>query len=72
MIFAKYFSEVSEGIQFLIAFASLMGFLGLITGCVLFLIGGRFSKRYAYTLIIVSLVLVFMTGLYTGVKYFKI
>jgi hypothetical protein len=70
MIYAGYLSEVSEGARFFIAFASLMGFLGLITGFFLFLIEKK--KRYAITLIIISIMLMWMTGIYTGLKYFRI
>ena len=72
MIYTGYFSEVTDAIQFLIAFASLLGFLGLIAGFVLLIIGGRFAKRYAVILIISGIMLVWMTGLYTGLRYFRV
>ena len=72
MIYSGYFSKVAEAIQFLIAFASLLGFLGLITGFVLLIIGGRFAKRYAVIVIVSSIVLVWITGLYTGLRYFRV
>ena len=72
MIYNGYFSKITDAIQFLIAFASLLGFLGLITGFVLLIIGGRYSKRYAVILIIAGIMLVWMTGLYTGLRYFRV
>ena len=72
MIYTEYFSKVADAIQFLIAFASLLGFLGLIAGFVLLIIGGRFAKRYAVILIVSGIMLVWMTGLYTGLRYFRV
>ncbi len=72
MIYTGYFSRVADAIQFLIAFASLLGFLGLIAGFVLLIIGGRFAKRYAVLLIVSGIMLVWMTGLYTGLRYFRV
>ena len=67
-----YFSKVGDGFAFLIAFMSLLGFLGLIFGILILCFGGRLYRTTGIKLILVSLVLVGLTGMYTGVKYFRI
>jgi len=64
-----YFSSVVEGIEFLIATASIIGLLGLLLG-LLMIIGGY--KTAGIKLFVVCLVIVGITGLFTGVKYFHV
>ena len=70
MMFSDYFTKFLEGIEFLRAFGSIMGFLGLVLGILMLLVGE--GKNKAYKLIVVSIVLIAICGLYTGVKYFRI
>ena len=67
-----YFSEVVDGFEFLIAFLSLIGFIGILAGFGILFIGGRFNRGAAIKVIVVSLIMVGMTGMYTGIKYFRI
>ena len=67
-----YYSKVIDGFEFLVAFGSLMGLLGLAVGFVILLFGGQFYKATAVKVIIISMILVGICGMYTGVKYFRI
>ena len=70
MIF-NYFDQVGEGIEFLIAFGSIMGVLGFIVGLVFFIFGGR--MRYKMTGVMIgSLILIAICGINTGFNYFRI
>ncbi len=64
-----YASKFLEGIEYLIALASIIGFLGLIIGFVMVL--GDY-KRSGIKLIIISFVIVGITGMFTGVRYYRI
>lgn len=64
-----YASKFVEGIEYLITLASIIGFLGLIIGFVLVL---SENKRSGIKLVIISFVIVGITGLFTGVRYFHI
>ena len=66
-----YFDGIAEAIEFLIALGSLIGLLGVIYGF-LMVIFGDLSKSTAFKVISVSLVIIGVTGLYTGIKYFRI
>lgn len=68
----EYVSMVIDGFEFLIALGSLVGLLGLIVGIALLLLGGHYSRKTAIEIIIVSVILTCLCGLYTGVKYFHI
>ena len=72
MNLADYISRVQDGFEFLIAVVSLIGFLGLIFGVLMLLIGNGRSKNTGIRLILISILLVALTGLFTGVKYFRI
>ncbi len=67
-----YLSEVTDGFEFLIAFLSLIGFIGILVGFAILFIGGRFNRGAAIKVIIVSMIMVGITGMYTGIKYFRI
>ena len=72
MMFTDYFSKVAEGIEFLIAFGSIIGVLGLIIGILLLLLGGSSWKSKSVKIILLSLILAWICGFYTGIKYFRI
>ena len=69
MIFAEYFTKVSEGIEFLIALGSIIGLLGLLMGFVILLAGYR---EKGVKIIVISFIIVAICGLHTGTKYFRI
>lgn len=71
MIVESYASKVVDGVEFLIAFVSLIGFLGLLVG-ILMLLAVGYYRNTAVKVIIISLILLGITGMYTGVKYFRI
>lgn len=69
MIAETYLSKVADGIEYLIALASIIGLLGLLIGlCMIF---GE-NRRSGIRLIIISLVIVAIAGISTGVSYFHL
>ncbi|MBD3195372.1 MAG: hypothetical protein GF317_09970 [Candidatus Lokiarchaeota archaeon] len=72
MLFQDYFDALSEGIEFLIAFGSIMGLLGLIVGILGFLILPNFKRYKLGIVIIASLILLGICGFETGLRYFHI
>jgi len=72
MILSSYFDSIADGIQFLIAIGSVIGFLGFIAGLLGVIFGGKYRVRY-FGLLIISLVLcVCCGGPGIGIKYFHI
>ena len=72
MDLAEYLSRVGDGFAFMIAFVSLLGFLGILLGILILVFGGRLYRTTAIKLLLVCIVFVGLTGMYTGVKYFRI
>jgi hypothetical protein len=60
------------GIEFLIAVGSIMGLLGLVLGIIFFLVGGPRTRMKMIRVILISIILVSICGLYTGKKYFRL
>ncbi|MFX1365893.1 MAG: hypothetical protein ACFE9Y_13330 [Promethearchaeota archaeon] len=71
MIF-DYFDGITEAIEFIIALGSIIGLLGLIIGILGYVLMGRFIRYKMIGVVIVSIILLSVCGLYTGIKYFKI
>lgn len=71
MIF-DYFDGVGEAIEFLIALGSIIGMLGLIVGILGWLFLGQFQRHKMIGVIVVSIILLTVCGLHTGLKYFGI
>ncbi|MFX0005456.1 MAG: hypothetical protein ACFFA7_06165 [Promethearchaeota archaeon] len=71
MIF-DYFDGIVEAIEFLMALGSIIGMLGLIVGILGFLFLGQFQKHKMTGVIIVSIILLAICGVHTGIKYFRI
>jgi hypothetical protein len=67
-----YFNGVGEAVEFLIALGSIIGMLGLIIGLLGTLVFGHFQRRKMIGVIIVSIILLTVCGLHTGLKYFRI
>ncbi len=72
MILLEYFDQVSDGIEFVMAFGSLLGLFGLLFSALAWQFTSQFNRGTIYRLILVSLILIGICGLYTGVKYFRI
>jgi len=68
----SYFTKVVEGYEFLIAFLSLIGFIGLLVGFAMLLVLGRYNRSNAFKIIIISIIILSLTGLATGINYFHI
>ena len=72
-MFLDYFERVGQGIEFLLAFGSVMGLLGLIFGIVGLIFGGPRLRLKMLGVIIFSIVLLGFCGGYSrGIKYFRI
>ena len=71
MIF-DFFDVVGEAITFLIALGSILGFLMFIVGILGWLFLGQFQRHKMIGVIIVSIILLSVCGLSTGLKYFHI
>lgn len=71
MIF-DYFDAVAEGIEFLIAVGSIIGLLGLLLGIIGVITSGPFLRHKMIKVVVFSMILLCVCGLYTGMKYFRI
>jgi hypothetical protein len=67
-----YFDAVGEAIEFLMALGSIIGMLGLIIGILGWLFLGQFQRHKMTGVIIVSIVLLTICGIHTGIRYFRI
>lgn len=67
-----YFDGIVEAIEFLIALGSIIGLLGLIVGILGWLFMGQFQRHKMIGVVVVSIILLGVCGLYTGVRYFRI
>lgn len=67
-----YFDGIAEAIEFLIALGSIIGLLGLIIGILGWLFMGQFQRHKMIGVVVVSIILLSVCGLYTGVRYFRI
>ena len=68
----NWFGNISKGIEFLIAVGSIVGLLGFILGIVFFLLGNSKMRMKMLGIIIVSIILINVCGLYTGTRYFRL
>lgn len=68
----SYFADVFAGIDFLVALGSLIGFFGLILGVALVFLGGRQFKSKGLKVLLISIILVVLFGVNTGIKYFRL
>jgi len=72
MVLFDYFEDVLGGVEFLIAFGSIVGILGLLIGIMLAIWGGSRLRYKMLGVIIFSFVLIAICGFDTGFKYFRI
>lgn len=68
----SYLSSIQEGFRFIIAFGSLLGFLGTIVGVLMLLLSPRNNKGTAVKVLLISLMLLGFCGVNTGMKYFRL
>lgn len=68
----NYFGRMGDAIEFLIAIGSIIGLLGLVLGIVFFIFAGSKLRWKMLGVIFVSVILVGICGLNTGLKYFRI
>ena len=71
-MFTDYFDGMKEGIEFIIAFASIMGLLGFLLGIFFIIFGGSKIRGYMIWVVIISIILLAFCGPTTGIKYFRI
>ena len=71
MIF-DYFDVFEESIEFLMALGSIVGMLGFIVGLLGWLFLGQFNRHKMIGVIVVSVILMAVCGLNTGIVYFRI
>jgi Ca2+/Na+ antiporter len=71
MIF-NYIEDLGEIIEFLLALGSIMGMLGLVIGLIGWLFLGQFQRKKVIGLMIVSVILLMVCGVNTGIRYFRI
>lgn len=67
-----FFDVVGEGVEFLIALGSMIGFLGFVVGLLGWLFLGQFQRHKMIGVIVVSIILLGVCGTFTGLKYFHI
>ena len=72
MVLLDYFEGIIEAIEFLIAVGSIIGLLGVIVSIIFLMCGGGRMRGRMASVLIVSLVLLGVCGLSTGLKYFRI
>lgn len=67
-----YFDGVAEAVEFLVALGSIVGMLGLIVGIFGWLAFGPRQRYKMIGVIIVSIILLTICGVNTGIRYFRI
>jgi hypothetical protein len=72
MVVFDYVDQVTNGIEFLIAFGSIVGVLGLIVGFVALIISGSRMRKHVLALMVFCFILVVICGFDTGINYFHI
>ena len=72
MIFSNFAEEIVEGIEFLIAFGSILGLIGLIIGIIGLVWGGFQIRRSMFSVLVISIILLAVCGFNTGLVYFRV
>ncbi|MHA1190983.1 MAG: hypothetical protein ACTSP9_01645 [Promethearchaeota archaeon] len=72
MVIFDYVDDLESGMEFLIALGSILGFVGLAVGFIVFIWGGGRLRKHMLGVIVFSIALLAVCGLDTGVKYFHI
>ncbi len=71
MIF-DYFDGLAGSLEFFMALGSIIGMLGLIIGILGWLFLGSFQRHKMIKVIVISIILLAVCGLNTGMQYFRI
>lgn len=71
MVILNYFEGLEAGIEFLIALGSIIGVLGLVIG-IIGLITDLGYRKTMIEIIIISIILIGICGIQTGIRYFSI
>lgn len=69
---SDFFASILEGVEYFIALGSVIGFLGLFIGIIIVFYGGKYYARKGVLILIISIILLALTGWHTGIKYFRI
>lgn len=72
MDLGSYLADVFEGVDFLLALGSLVGFFGTVLGFAMLVMGGRQYKSKGLKVLLVGLILLALFGTQTGIKYFRL
>lgn len=67
----SYLSDVFAGFEFLMALGSLVGIFGVMLGGYMLFFGSRPFKTKGLKILLVSVVLLVLFGVTTGIKYFR-
>ena len=68
----SYVDSILEGIEFIRAFGSIIGILGFVIGLLMLVSGGRAYKKTGLRVVLICIVLLFVCGPDTGIRYFRI
>ena len=72
MVLYDYFDGLRSGIEFLMALGSIIGLLGLVIGFIFMVLGSGRVRARMLGVIIVSVVLLGICGVHTGLRFFNI
>jgi len=72
MVFENYIDKVFEAIEFVMAVGSLLGIFGLLYAAAWWNFSTGKRKAMLLKLVVASLGLIVLCGLYTGIKYFHL
>jgi len=72
MVILDYLDNLGSGMEFLLALGSILGFIGVVVGFIVFVWGGGRLRKHMLGVIVFSIALLAVCGIETGVKYFHI
>jgi hypothetical protein len=67
-----FLEGLAKSAEFLLAFGSIIGLLGIVIGFILIIFLGKYSRKYAVIIVFFSIVLLVVCGPRTGIEYFQI
>jgi VIT1/CCC1 family predicted Fe2+/Mn2+ transporter len=72
ILFSNYFDQVGDGIEFLIALGSMVGFLLLIIGLLGAVLSSKRQRKEFVSLLFIGIILLAVCGPTFGIRYFRI